>query len=39
MALADGVVKKLLTPMIWPIPVNFPPLRPHIPDGKSVLFA
>jgi FAD/FMN-containing dehydrogenase len=38
-ALADGVVKKLLTPMIWPIPINFPPLRPHIPDGKSVLFA
>src|SRR6476620_2286255 len=38
-ALADGVVKKLLTPMVWPVPVNFPPLRPHIPDGKSVLFA
>ena len=38
-ALADGVVKKLLTPMIWPIPLNFPPLRPHIPDGKNVLFA
>ena len=38
-ALADGVVKKLLTPMIWPIPMNFPPLRPHIPDGKNVLFA
>ncbi|MBV8744846.1 MAG: FAD-binding oxidoreductase, partial [Xanthobacteraceae bacterium] len=38
-ALADGVVKKLLTPMIWPIPVHFPPLRPYIPDGKSVLFA
>jgi FAD/FMN-containing dehydrogenase len=37
-ALADGVVKKLLTPMIWPIPVNFP-LRPYIADGKSVLFA
>ena len=38
-ALADGVIKKLLTPMIWPIPVNFPALRPHLPDGKSVVFA
>jgi FAD/FMN-containing dehydrogenase len=38
-ALADGVVKKLLTPMVWPVPVNFPPLRPHIADGKNVLFA
>jgi FAD/FMN-containing dehydrogenase len=38
-ALADGVIKKLLTPMIWPIPSNFPALRPHLPDGKSVLFA
>jgi FAD/FMN-containing dehydrogenase len=38
-ALADGVIKKLLTPMIWPIPANFPALRPHLPDGKSVVFA
>jgi FAD/FMN-containing dehydrogenase len=38
-ALADGVVKKLLTPMIWPIPTNFPALHLHIPDGKSALFA
>ena len=38
-ALADGVVKKLLTPMIWPVPSNFPALRPHIPDGKSILIA
>ena len=38
-ALADGVIKKLLTPMIWPIPANFPALKAHIPDGKSVVFA
>jgi FAD/FMN-containing dehydrogenase len=38
-ALADGVVKKLITPMMWPVPVNFPALRAHIPDGKSVVFA
>ena len=38
-ALADGVVKKLLTPMIWPVPSNFPALRPYIPDGKSILIA
>ena len=29
-ALADGVIKKLLTPMIWPIPVNFPALKAHM---------
>jgi FAD/FMN-containing dehydrogenase len=38
-ALADGVTKKLVTPMVWPIPSNFPALRPYIPDGKSVVFA
>ena len=38
-ALADGVVKKLLTPMIWPIPQHFTALRAHCPEGKSVIFA
>ena len=38
-ALADGIIKKLLTPMIWPIPAHFLALRPHLPDRKSVLFA
>ena len=37
-ALADGVVKKLLTPMIWPIPQHFPALKAHCPDGKHVIF-
>jgi FAD/FMN-containing dehydrogenase len=37
-ALADGVVKKLLTPMIWPIPKYFPALKAHCPEGKHVIF-
>jgi FAD/FMN-containing dehydrogenase len=39
LAMADGIVKKLVTPMIWPIPEHFGPLRPHCPAGKSVLVA
>ena len=37
-ALADGVVKKLITPMIWPIPQHFPALKKHCPEGKHVIF-
>ena len=37
-ALADGVVKKLITPMIWPIPQHFPALKQHCPEGKHVMF-
>jgi len=37
-ALADGVVKKLITPMIWPIPQHFGPLKDHCPEGKHVVF-
>jgi FAD/FMN-containing dehydrogenase len=37
-ALADGIVKKLLTPMIWPIPQHFNALKSHCPDGKHVIF-
>lgn len=36
-ALADGVVKKLLSPVAWPIPSWFGALRPGCPDGCSVL--
>lgn len=36
-AMADGIVKKLVTPIIWPIPSYFGPLKPHCPDGKSIL--
>jgi FAD/FMN-containing dehydrogenase len=38
-ALADGIVKKLITPMIWPIPMHFNALKAHCPDGKHVVFA
>ena len=38
-ALADGIVKKLITPMIWPIPQHFNALKAHCPEGKHVIFA
>src|SRR5882724_4054870 len=38
-ALADGVIKKLITPMIWPIPRHFNALKGHCPEGKHVIFA
>lgn len=36
-ALADGVVKKLVTPISWPIPSYFGALKQHCPQGKSIL--
>ena len=38
-ALADGIVKKLLSPVPWPLPSYFGPLAAHCPAGKSVLLA
>jgi FAD/FMN-containing dehydrogenase len=38
-AMADGISKKLVSPIEWPLPQNFAAYRPHCPDGKSVLFA
>lgn len=38
-ALADGVVKKLVTPISWPIPRYFGPLASLVPEGKSLLLA
>jgi FAD/FMN-containing dehydrogenase len=38
-AMADGIVKKVLTPIQWPLPQNFAALRAACPDGKSVLLA
>ena len=38
-ALADGIVKKLLSPITWPLPSYFGALRPHCPDGKNILIA
>jgi FAD/FMN-containing dehydrogenase len=36
-ALADGIIKKLLTPIVWPIPIYFGDLRAFCPEGKSLL--
>jgi FAD/FMN-containing dehydrogenase len=38
-ALADGITKKLITPMIWPIPQHFNALKAYCPEGKHVIFA
>jgi FAD/FMN-containing dehydrogenase len=38
-AMADGIVKKLLSPIEWPLPANFAAYRPDCPDGKSVLLS
>jgi FAD/FMN-containing dehydrogenase len=38
-ALADGVVKKLLSPITSPLPSYFGALKTYCPDGKSILFA
>jgi FAD/FMN-containing dehydrogenase len=38
-ALADGIVKKLLSPITAPLPSYFGALKPHYPDGKSILIA
>jgi FAD/FMN-containing dehydrogenase len=36
-AMADGVVKKLLAPIEWPLPQNFANIRQYCPDSKAVL--
>jgi FAD/FMN-containing dehydrogenase len=38
-ALADGIVKKLLSPITAPLPSYFGTLKPYCPDGKSILIA
>ncbi|MBC7575942.1 MAG: FAD-binding oxidoreductase [Tardiphaga sp.] len=38
-ALADGIVKKLLSPVTWPLPSYFGALKTYCPDGKSILMA
>lgn len=39
LAHADGVVKKLVTPIAWPIPGYFGALKSACPEGKAVLLA
>jgi FAD/FMN-containing dehydrogenase len=38
-ALADGIVKKLLSPITAPLPSYFGALKSYCPDGKSILIA
>jgi FAD/FMN-containing dehydrogenase len=38
-AMADGIVKKLVSPIQWPLPQNFAAYRSYCPDHKSVLLA
>jgi FAD/FMN-containing dehydrogenase len=38
-ALADGIVKKLLTPITAPLPSYFGALKSYCPEGKSILIA
>ncbi|MFL5286967.1 MAG: FAD-binding oxidoreductase [Rhodopila sp.] len=38
-ALADGIVKKLLSPIAWPIPVSFRTIRDRCPDDHAILIA
>ena len=38
-ALADGIVKKLLSPIAWPLPSFFAEVRPFCPEGRAVLVA
>ncbi len=37
LARADGVIKKLLTPIASPLPEYFGQLKPYCPDGKALL--
>jgi len=38
-AMADGIVKKLISPVQWPVPQHFTAFRAYCPDGKSLLSA
>jgi FAD/FMN-containing dehydrogenase len=37
LALADGIVKKLLSVIAWPLPSHFGALRRYCPEGKHLL--
>ena len=38
-ALADGITKKVLTPIAWPIPATFTALADACPEGRHILIA
>jgi FAD/FMN-containing dehydrogenase len=39
LAIADGIVKKLLSPVGWPVTQHFSAFRSYCPDGKAILIA
>ena len=39
LALTDGVVKKLVTPIDWPIPAYFQGMEQHFPKGSAAVIA
>ncbi len=38
-AMADGIVKKLISPIAWPAPDAFRQIRSHCPDERAVVLA
>jgi FAD/FMN-containing dehydrogenase len=38
-AMADGIVKKLVSPAQWPLPQHFAAYKAYCPEGKSVVSA
>ncbi len=39
LALSDGIVKKLVTPIAWPVPGYFKPFKDQCPEGMSIVVA
>jgi FAD/FMN-containing dehydrogenase len=39
LALADGVMKKLVSPLAWPIPTYFPSMVQYFPNGRAAVIA
>jgi hypothetical protein len=35
--MADGIVKKLVSAVAWPLPASFSAIRAHCPEGQSLL--
>lgn len=39
LALSDGIVKKLVMPIAWPVPAYFKPFKEQCPEGMSIVVA
>ena len=39
LALSDGIIKKLVTPIAWPVPAYFKPFKEQCPEGMSIVVA